>query len=88
MPVVRQTGGLNDTVKDFKIEEEEGNGFSFKEYSARMLMKTLVRAISVYKNMPDVWEKIVVSGMEGDFSWRKVSDKYISLYKKIIDKIF
>ena len=88
VPVVRQTGGLNDTVRDFKIEEEEGNGFSFKEYNSRMLMKTLVRAISVYKNMPDVWEKIVVSGMEGDFSWRKVSDKYISLYKKIIDKIF
>lgn len=88
VPIVRQTGGLADTVRDFKVEEEEGNGFSFKDYNARMLMKTLVRAISVYKNMPDVWSKIVVSGMEEDFSWKKVSDKYIRLYKKVIDKIF
>jgi starch synthase len=88
VPIVRQTGGLADTVHDFRIEEETGNGFSFKEYSARMLMKTMVRAISVYKNMPDVWNKIVVTGMEDDFSWKKVSDKYIRLYKKVIDKIF
>ena len=88
VPIVRQTGGLNDTVDDFKVEEEVGNGFSFKQYNSRMLMKTLVRAISVYKNMPDVWSDIVKRGMEQDFSWKNVSDNYINLYKKVIDKIF
>ena len=88
VPVVRETGGLADTVSDFKVEEETGNGFSFKQYNSRMLMKTLIRAISVYKNMPDVWEKIVLRGMEQDFSWKNVTGKYISLYKKVIDKVF
>ena len=88
VPVVRQTGGLADTVTDFKIEKESGNGFSFKEYSGRMLMKTMVRAISVYKNMPDIWEKIILSGMSSDFSWERVSDKYVELYLKAIDKVF
>lgn len=88
VPVVRETGGLADTVKDFKIEQEEGNGFSFKEYSERALMKTLIRAISVYKNMPDLWEDIVMRGMNEDSSWKNVSDKYIKLYKRVIDKVF
>ena len=79
---------MADTVKDFKIEQEEGNGFSFKEYSERALMKTLVRAISVYKNMPDLWQDIVVRGMKEDFSWKNVSDKYVKLYKRVIDKVF
>jgi len=51
-------------------------------------MKTLIRAISVYKNMPDVWEKIIIAGMEQDFSWKNVTGKYINLYKKVIDKVF
>ena len=88
VPIVRQTGGLADTVSDFKVEEEEGNGFSFKQYNARTLMKTLVRAISVYKNMPDVWDGIVERGMAQDFSWKNVSDNYVNLYKKVIDKVF
>ena len=88
VPIVRQTGGLADTVDDFKVEEEIGNGISFKQYNSRMLMKTLVRAISVYKNMPDVWSDIIKRGMEQDFSWRNVSDNYVSLYKRVIDKVF
>ena len=88
VPIVRQTGGLADTVEDFKVEDEVGTGFSFKQYNARTLMKTLVRAVSVYKNMPDVWENIAKRGMEQDFSWKNVSSNYINLYKKVIDKVF
>lgn len=88
VPVVRETGGLADTVRNFKVEEEKGNGFTFKEYSSRALMKCMVRAISVYRNMPDIWSKIVEEGMKEDYSWNKVSDKYVNLYKKAIDKVF
>jgi starch synthase len=88
VPLVRETGGLADTVKNFIIETEEGNGFSFKEYSSRMLLKTIVRAISVYKNLPDIWEKIVKQAISEDFSWKNVSDNYVDLYKKAIDKVF
>jgi starch synthase len=88
VPIVRKTGGLADTVEDFKIEKEEGNGFTFKEYSGRALMKTMIRAMSIYKNMPDIWEKIMQAGMEEDFSWKHVSDNYIELYHKAIDKVF
>lgn len=86
VPVVRQTGGLADTVQDFKIESEEGNGFSFKDFNCRSLMKTLVRALSVYKNMPDLWEKIVRRGMQEDYSWKTAADKYVELYDKAIEK--
>jgi len=86
VPVVRQTGGLADTIQDFKIESEEGNGFSFKDFNCRALMKTLVRALSIYKNMPDLWEKIVRRGMQEDYSWKTAADKYIELYDKAIEK--
>jgi len=88
IPLVRETGGLADTVNNFVIETEEGNGFSFKEYSSRALLKTIVRAVSVYKNLPDIWEKIVKEAISEDFSWKNVSDNYIDLYKKAIDKVF
>jgi len=86
VPVVRQTGGLADTIQDFKIESEEGNGFSFKDFNCRALMKTLVRALSIYKNMPDLWEKIVRRGMQEDYSWKTAAEKYIELYDKAIEK--
>lgn len=88
VPLVRETGGLADTVSNFAIETEEGNGFSFKEYSSRALLKTIVRAVSVYKNLPDIWEKIMKEAISEDFSWKNVSDNYIDLYKKAIDKVF
>ena len=88
VPLVRETGGLADTVDNFVIETEKGNGFSFKEYSSRALLKTIIRAISVYKNLPDIWEKIVKQAISEDFSWRNVSDNYIDLYRKAIDKVF
>jgi starch synthase len=88
VPLVRETGGLADTVSNFTIDTEEGNGFSFKDYSSRILLKTLIRAVSVYKNLPDIWEKIVKQAISEDFSWKNVSDRYIDLYKKAIDKVF
>lgn len=88
VPLVRETGGLADTVNNFTIDTEEGNGFSFKEYNSRALLKNLIRAISVYKNIPDIWEKIVKEAISEDFSWKNVSDNYVDLYRKAIDKVF
>jgi starch synthase len=84
VPVVRKTGGLADTVKDWDEENywgfDHGNGFSFYDYSGYALFKSVERAVNTFANK-DVWRKIQINGMKCDFSWEKSAEKYIELYK-------
>jgi len=84
VPVVRKTGGLADTVKDWDEENhygfDHGNGFSFYDYTGYALYKSVERAISVFK-LKDVWKKIQTNGMKLDFSWTRSAEKYMELYK-------
>jgi starch synthase len=82
VPIVRETGGLEDTVKSYNQYSEKGNGFSFANYNAHEMLFTIKKALEYYKNKP-IWEKITASGMECDYSWDNSSQKYIELYKKI-----
>ena len=89
VPVVRKTGGLADTVKDWNASKnskrEQGTGFSFDSYSAKALSATLKRAINIYYNKK-VWQKIQRNGMQKDFSWENSGKEYIKLYKQAINK--
>lgn len=85
VPIVRKTGGLADTVKDFHEFENEGNGFSFKDYTPQALYSTISRATDIF-NDKEVWKKIQVRGMNEDFSWKHSADLYIELYKKAKQK--
>lgn len=83
VPVVRETGGLADTVTRFNEKSGEGNGFVFKKYDAKEMIKELKRALSFYEDKK-TWQKIMRNGMKADFSWGTSAKKYIDLYKTIL----
>lgn len=83
LPLVRETGGLKDTVFSYNEDTGEGNGFSFANYNAHDMLHTIERALSLYRQ-PEVWEKIVANAMNCDFSWDKSAQQYQILYKTLL----
>jgi starch synthase len=84
VPVVREVGGLADSVAEFEPAKMEGSGFLFKDYSPEALIEAVSRALRIYKN-PSVWRKIQENCMKKDFSWRSSARKYIDVYKEAIE---
>ncbi|ASA21864.1 glycogen synthase GlgA [Paenibacillus donghaensis] len=82
IPVVRETGGLNDTVQAYNEETGAGNGFTFKDYNAHDMMFTLRRAISFY-GKPEHWKKVTKNAFSGDYSWNVSAQQYIDIYTEI-----
>lgn len=82
IPIVRETGGLNDTVNSYNEFTREGNGFSFARYNSRDMLYTIKRAIGFYQNK-EVWTNLIKTGMSGDYSWNKSAKQYIELYNKV-----
>lgn len=81
IPVVRATGGLDDTIKDYTLSSEEGNGFKFTNYTPREFLDKVREALKIYENK-DVWFKLVKKVMSLDFSWDNSARQYIDLYHK------
>ncbi|MBQ7849832.1 MAG: glycogen/starch synthase, partial [Clostridia bacterium] len=84
VPIVRETGGLRDTVLSYNKFTDEGNGFSFFNYNAHDMLHTVRRAVHYYKNNREVWYKLIVRGMLGDYSWTVSAKKYLDLYEKLV----
>lgn len=85
IPVVRETGGLNDTVMAYNETTGEGTGFSFSNYNAHDMLHTIERAVSFYHDK-GVWNKLVNRVMKLDYSWHKSAKKYSELYTKLTAK--
>jgi len=85
VPVVRKTGGLADTVKDFKPENNQGTGFVFEKFSSYSLFGALIRALENYK-YKKTWNDLIKRAMKADFSWESSAQKYLSLYQKLLQK--
>ncbi len=83
VPLVRETGGLADTVIKYDEKTGEGNGFVFKQYEAAAMVKELKRALKIFEDKK-AWLKIMKNGMRSDFSWNSSAKKYIDLYKTIL----
>ena len=83
VPLVRETGGLADTVIRYNEKTGQGNGFMFKKYNTIDFLAELKHAIKIYNNK-EAWAKIVRNGMKADFSWNSSAKKYIELYKTIL----
>jgi starch synthase len=83
VPIVRETGGLADTVIRFNEKRKEGTGFVFKKYDAKEFLSEIKRALKVFDDK-ETWEKIVKAGMKSDFSWHSSAKKYVDLYKTIL----
>jgi starch synthase len=83
VPLVRETGGLADTVIRFNDKSGSGNGFVFKNYDQKDFLAELKRALNIFQNKEN-WAKIMRNGMKEDFSWNSSAKKYIDLYKTIL----
>jgi starch synthase len=86
LPVVRETGGLKDTVIPYNKYTNEGDGFSFRNYNAHEFKNTLLSAIDLYNNNQTAFRTIQQHAMEKNFSLEVMGDKYLSLYKKTLQK--
>jgi len=86
IPIVRATGGLADTIVDFDPQTGAGNGFSFEPYSSGEMMATIRRALHVCRQHPDMWQKLVRTALEQDFSWNRSAAEYMELYDLAISK--
>lgn len=84
IPLVRETGGLRDTVLSYNDYNDAGNGFSFFNYNAHDMLYTLRRALNYYRTDKAVWEKLQKRGMSGDYSWDHSADTYLKLYETLL----
>ena len=83
VPVVRETGGLKDTVLPFRGDLNEGNGFTFDRYDAGLLLDAVNRAKTVYFTDRNAWDEMVKRNMMKDVSWEQSAKKYTELYKEL-----
>jgi starch synthase len=82
VPVVRATGGLDDTIDPWDPRTKRGNGFKFQEYTGEALMRTIHQATTVFRDQPS-WQKLMRNGMAKDFSWRVETREYIRVYERV-----
>lgn len=82
VPIVRETGGLKDTVLAYNEYTGEGTGFSFSNYNAHEYMHTVRRALAHYRN-EEAWKQIVANGSKEDYSWNRSAKAYISVYTEL-----
>ena len=84
VPIVRETGGLKDTVQPYNWYENSGTGFSFTNYNADDMLSAINYAKTVYFTQRDRWNEIAIRGMEKDFSWANSAHRYEDLYRWIM----
>ncbi|HEX8161730.1 MAG TPA: glycogen/starch synthase [Pyrinomonadaceae bacterium] len=82
VPVVRATGGLDDTVENFDRARGTGNGFKFIRYSADSLLGSLYEALYCYAE-PEVWQTVQRNGMRADNSWAAAARRYVDVYRAV-----
>ena len=84
LPIVRETGGLKDTVQPYNQYEGTGTGFSFANYNAHEMLSVVKYAEDVFYNRKREWNKMVDRAMMADFSWKTSAKKYEELYNSIL----
>ena len=85
IPIVRETGGLKDTVQPFNEYENTGDGFSFTNYNAHDMLNVINYAKSVFFDKKRQWNQMIERGMNKDFSWKNSTKRYIDLYNYLLD---
>ena len=83
VPIVRETGGLKDTVEPYNEFEKTGTGFSFTNYNYHEMLATVRYAECIYYYKKRDWNKIVERGMNKDFSWKNSAKQYEELYESM-----
>ena len=84
IPIVRETGGLRDTVEPYNQYTGTGNGFSFRNINAHELLFVTRYACDVKRHMPEAWQALVRTAMSQDFSWDRTAEAYEHLYQDLV----
>ena len=79
VPIVRATGGLDDTIETFDLQHGTGTGFKFVEYSGAALVQCVRQALQLFTD-ERIWKRIQLNGMAKDFSWKMSAAEYAKLY--------
>ena len=82
VPIVRATGGLDDTIEAYDVKSGKGTGFKFREYTPEALLTTMQAALALFRR-PREWRKLMLSGMACDFSWAVSAREYLKIYEKL-----
>ncbi len=86
VPIVRETGGLKDTVEPYNEYNSTGTGFSFANYNAHEMLYTIKYALDVFYNRKRDWNRIVDRAMQQDYSWNTSARKYETLYERMLSE--
>jgi starch synthase len=81
IPIVRETGGLADTVRNFDPTTGEGNGFAFRAYDSMALYAAIIRALENY-HYRGTWQQLIIRAMSADHSWAASARRYVDLYQR------
>lgn len=84
IPIVRETGGLADSIEPYNKYTGEGNGFSFRNYNAHELYNAVKTAIELYRENKEAWHGLVKAAMSCDFSWKRSAAAYAKLYREMV----
>jgi len=84
LPVVRETGGLKDSVKPYNKFTGEGTGFSFANFNAHEMLFTLKDAVALYRDDKAAWERLRVQAMAEDFGWDNAAAQYAAIYRSLV----
>jgi len=83
VPIVRETGGLKDTVRPYQAWQDSGNGFTFASYNSGDMLYVIREAVELYRSSPAAFRRLERRGMEEDFSWNRSAQKYLRIYADI-----
>lgn len=83
IPIVRETGGLKDTVLPYNRFTGEGTGFTFSNYNAHEMLDQIQDAVALYREHPQAWLNLVKQAMEADHSWKRSAHRYLELYEEL-----
>ena len=84
VPIVRETGGLKDTVVPFNEYDDYGDGFSFSNYNAEEMLHVINYSKHIYYDRREQWNRMIERGMAKDFSWNASKFKYEGLYNYLL----
>ena len=81
-PIVRATGGLDDTIEPWEPTTGEGTGFKFVPYSSAALLASVLEALTAFKDKSG-WKKLMLNGMRRDFSWNASAKEYVKVFERL-----
>ena len=88
VPIVRETGGLKDTVTPYEAWRDSGNGFTFANYASSDMLYVIREAVYLYKDYPDAFARLRARAMACDFSWARSAGEYLHIYSAVTGQLW